>query len=105
MMLYQPEVREDLQYAEDIFEELGEPLLHKMAIFEAVLIGNEPRTFEKTVKMSTEGVYSTYFIFAPVKKVEAKITLDTTADEEDGDALVNYFGSFFGNDRLLRASN
>jgi hypothetical protein len=50
-MLYQPELREDLYYAEDIFDSLGETLLSKIAIFEAVLIGNELRTFEKTMHM------------------------------------------------------
>ena len=87
-------MREDLQCAEDIFNEFGKPLLHRMAIFEAVLIDNKPRTFQKTVKMSSEGVYSTYFIFAPVS---------VTKDKE---ALKKYFDTFFDDGkRLLRASN
>ena len=93
-------VRTDLEYAEDIFDEIGEPLLHKMAIFEAVLIdGNHtsvPRQFNKTVKVASEGDYSTYFLFAPVKKVEAShISLDNTADSDDDDFLTSFFGSFF----------
>lgn len=119
-MLYQPLVRTDLQHAEDIFDDIGEPLLHKMAVFEAVLIaGNETqtaRTFDKTVRIASEGTYSTYFVFAPVKKVEKKIQLDDSADEEDDEWLVDFFGSFFssedksekkegGKARLLRASN
>jgi hypothetical protein len=100
-------LRPDLIYAEDLFADIDR-IIHKLSVFEAVLIDGatiqKARTFSKTVKMGTEGVYSTYFVFAQVKNATLPIELDDRADDDDPKDLIDLFGSFFG-DRRLRASN
>jgi len=111
---YQPLLRPDLIYAEDLFADLDK-IIHKLSVFEAILIDgsktNSARTFTKTVKMGTEGIYSTYFVFSKVKNRDLPLELDDRADDDAPKDLLEIFGDFFGlsdskgGDRLLRASN
>jgi len=43
---------------------------------------NTARTFDKTLKMSKEGIYATYFVFARVKN-PAKVTLEEEVDQDE----------------------
>lgn len=78
-------LRPDLIYAEDLFADLDH-LLHKFSVFEAILIDgsktSSARTFKKTIKMGTEGIYSTYFVFTKVKDSDSIISLDDRADDD-----------------------
>ena len=80
-----------------------------MSVFEAVLIDGSKttsaRTFTKTIKMGTEGIYSTYFVFSQVKNNTLPKELDDRADDDDPKDLVDLFGDFFFGGRRLRASN
>jgi hypothetical protein len=110
----QPLLKSDLVYAEDIFESIGDELLNKFAVFETILFEgkdvNTARKFDKTLKMSKEGVYATYFVFSRVKN-STKVELEPEVDTDDIlGYLEDIFGSFFTSDdseseRLLRASN
>jgi hypothetical protein len=55
-------------------------------VFEAILIDgsktSSARTFKKTIKMGTEGIYSTYFVFTRVKDSDSIISLDDRADDD-----------------------
>ena len=91
--------------------------MNNFAVFETILFEgkdvNTARTFDKTIKMTKEGIYATYFVFARVHKVMENISLDEEVEDED-ENLEDIFGSLVsstddGNNdddvRLLRASN